>query len=314
MYSLKFVTPSMDLYKAFGWETGKDLALKVEQTKYAVNRNKESLAQTLTIDLIATINGEQKVSRMGGFSTFPQTTLPAEKLFPLVLRGFLSLEMLAEPPAWLEEIDFPERKVIDRQISSAHRAMEQLSQELESLNERRVKLQASREILYEEGIRLEVSIRNVLERLGATCAEEGAEGRHDGFFSYPIEEEFRAFVVEVKSTRKKTIGMDGLRQAMDWKSRLLAEQGISAKALLIVNSDLRCSPMDRECPFNEDIIARAEMGDVCVLTSWDLYSALMYVTEKGASVDELFALLFSTKGRFDVEALKTSLNGAVSNG
>src|SRR5258708_6737194 len=127
-------------------------------------------------------------------------------------------------PVWLEAIKAPGQDLLDVEIDKLIREREKTERFLEDKYRERSKLRSSLAVLYQSGPALDLAVKSLLKEMGAQITEPTKSGNEDGWITVDLGDgEILDGVLEVKSVRKATFDIGGLRQVNDWVGAALVE-------------------------------------------------------------------------------------------
>lgn len=151
----------------------------------------------------------------------PQSELSEEATLEFILRDLCGVEVSAPEPEWISEFVAPGQEEVDRELVGLEDRIREMIEEHDRKVEERAEVREPLKLLYETGAALEVSVRFVLEALGAEVEWPPKEERNkeDGWVTVRVGDEILEGVLEVKGIKNKHFDWDGLRQLTDWIER-----------------------------------------------------------------------------------------------
>lgn len=208
-----------------------------------------------------------------------------------LLRTRYGLEAEARVPEWVQNHGLPAEKPIRDEIVS----LEQESFELaERLAETRRQAEAAadpRKLLYEQGTPLEIVVFSALREVGAKVFEPHTKGIEDGL----MECSAGKAILEIKG-RGGPIKLDDVRQITQWASDARLRDGAERKPL-IVGNPFRNTPVEQR----QEVLApnakqAAINGKIAVLTTAQLFEALVRAQEDELDTDEFWRTVLGSDG------------------
>ncbi len=230
----------------------------------------------------------------------PATDVAEEELISTVLRDFFGVELTAPEPEWLKGIEVPAQETVDASIDDARTELAKVVRRLAELEEDRARVREILRMLYETGPSLEATVLSAFEHLGASVERPIETNKEDGWLSVHIDGVDRVAVLEVKGTRGRQHGEDGLKQLNLWVDRGVRLRQVKPKGIFVGNHDVGTDPDERGPAFSPEFLRTAELHEFVVMTTTDLYAAYVAREQQLLDLDAFWSDLFSTSGAFDV--------------
>lgn len=242
-------------------------------------------------------------SRVGQILFLPQIDMPQEEVVAMVLARYLRIRAVLPEPSWASSIVAPLQPCIDKGIAKIADEISVLQEDLKNLEEKRAQARRCVNLLYKLGDELEEIVREILGSLGATIELPTERGKEDGWLRIEIGDEVLEGVLEIKGTRKGQFTLEGLRQLMEWKKRGKLNRQKKYKGIFIGNSHAEKDLSNREIPFSESWLKTAELDEIAVLETRNLYSLYSLDCEGKLDRNRFWEILFRTNGVFSLENL-----------
>lgn len=252
---------------------GRHVSLDATDVKYEIiplakTRFRESVAFEIRMTLVSA-TGEKRQS--GPVIWVPAVDkLQSTEVVDLVLKTRYNLYVETPPPEWSSAHHLPRAEEVRREL-------EALDEKLRLLDEKRLDAQSrfkqeSRFIalLYERSAALEILVRDAFRQLGAEV-EERPSDREDGRLVDPFG---RKAIFEIKG-RSGPVKLSDIRQLQNWTSDAIADEGWEGKGILVVNAFADEPVENRGDPFPANSLKAAQRFDQSLLTSVQLFAALV---------------------------------------
>lgn len=228
----------------------------------------------------------------GEMSFIPPLEKDKKETILNILRTYLSFGNSNEPK-WAKSIVVTGQKTLDEKIEKLQEKINKTLQKQQKLEKDKQNLRKSLEVLYKSDKPLEISVKSLLERIGFTNEEPKEQNKVEFCTKY---DNF-GFVVEIKSTKKESFDMKGLRQVVNWQMDKISESGEKYKPLFVTSNQYNLVPKER----NEDIlppnlIKFVEQFEICVLPVTILFCVSQLIEEKKYTTKEFAQLLSKTNG------------------
>jgi hypothetical protein len=250
---------------------------------------------------------EEIVQSLGPLLFLPRIDLDDDQTLMLVLKDLCGVESTLPEPAWITDIVAPGQKAIDDVICEVNARLESLHGDLVLAEKRRAEARACLQLLYERGTPLEISVRDILRRLGAHVEDPPEVGKEDGWITVQLGGQTFEGVLEIKSTKNDQFGEDGLRQLLDWVNRGVQIRQKKYKGIFIGNSAVDRPLKERPWAFSDNWKKSAEVGQLVALKSEDLYIIYILSTMGKVNPEELWREVFKTDGVFNSSAYRERL-------
>jgi hypothetical protein len=276
----------------------------LDHVKLAINRYGNALASRLTIS----IKRKEKqaygvrvktVNSFGPVVFLPKISLSTEETISKVLSDLCGLEIEVPEPPWIEVMEVPHQQVLDSKIEKTKGEILALNEELEGLYQKRLEVRSCLKLLFERGGALESIVRQICAELGAQVEEPTEPGKEDGWIAYQLGKKLLEGVLEVKCTKNRQFGQDGIRQLLDWVSRGLTLRQKKYKGIFIGTNSVEKALEERANAFSKSWKESAELAEICALKTEDLFRAYILHCEGRLDTNAFWSKVFSTKGIFE---------------
>jgi hypothetical protein len=186
-------------------------------------------------------------------------------------------------PEWVSEkaYELMESEKTKILINENHQKITELQNEINQLTEVLKEQELLKDLLFETGKPLELSVIKALEILGYK-----AENYNDGVLELDqviISPEGERFIGECEGKDTKHIDITKFRQLVDSLNEDLAREEITERALGILfgNPQRLLPPEEREVDFTEKCKNAAEREKVALVKTPDLFKVVKYISESG---------------------------------
>jgi hypothetical protein len=188
--------------------------------------------------------------------------------------------------------------VYEQEIQETTRKLKQARQQL-------TEVKRFHKMLYETGEdALEPVVREALRQLGAQVTDPPPRsGKEDGRLVSPAGDNG---MLEIKGPQGP-LKLRDVRQLDQWVRDAIAEEEWESKGLLIVNAYHKTPLADRGNPFPDNCIKAAKRFEICLMTTSQLFRALVVDQRGELDRDQFWATIFDTNG-------PCSLPDALANG
>jgi hypothetical protein len=210
----------------------------------------------------------------------------------------LGVEAEHAAPQWAARFVLPDEDPLATRAADLRAALAETQRALDEVIEKQEQAGRWRQLLYETGDALEVVVRDALTELGASVTAPSAAGREDGRLVVPDGDA----LLEIKGTRGP-IKLEHVRQLRQWTDDALAREALDAKGLLVANAFSAIPPPERGPAVSGDTLRLAERWHQCLLTTPQLFGALVEQQAGRLDRDWFWATIFSTNGLADVADL-----------
>jgi hypothetical protein len=309
-YSLQDANPDSYLPKQmFGDLLGGDSRVEAFPFAYVENRYGKPLAFELVYQF--------KRSRREGtypqifdtvmqFDTLvfiPDTSLDPTEAIARLLDSLYDVQLVTQEPEWVRTLVAPGQDAHDQEVARLHAELERLRSELRDAETQRAEVRKPLKLLYAKQLELEPLVHDAFAQLGATVHSPLESGKADFWLTVELDGSELAFVGEIKSIDRKTFKENGLQQLASWQARGIAERGTRAKQVFVGNYDVLTDPDQRENPFHANFQRTASLQEVCVITSQQLYDALVLLADNTLDREKFWKGIDATNGLFDLAAV-----------
>jgi len=250
----------------------KEENVRLQKKVFFKNRLGFALAFLVRFQMPGKIPGRPDLHDYTGPVVFlPEINATEEETLKIVLRDLCDVEILTPEPDWVKQYVAPGQKSIDEKISIHREAIKKEKKYLEKDEDKRIEVRECLKLLYAGETELEPVVWNILEKLGATVERPKNPGKEDGWVSVEIGNAKYLGVLEIESTTKNQFTEKGIEQLAKWKDRGTRLRHEKYKGILIGNSCRNKPPNGRPYPFADDWRKTANISEICVLTTADLY-------------------------------------------
>jgi len=232
---------------------------------------------------------------LGSAMLLPPLGLASETEDALVLHAFLGVELSIPEPGWAQKFHVPHQSEIEAEIAAKQDAVLQLEQEIADHQAALVELRRWVALLYNDGHGLEDIVGQALELLGASVTQKSKE-KHD--FRVHVEG-FRDGVMEIKGSRNPRFERGTLRQLAGWMDEVNHEENLVVKGIFVGNAARNDEPQNRGTLFEDNIEKYAEIKDIVILRSMDVFCFVVLKILNLVDTSQLWKEIFDCKGRLD---------------
>lgn len=304
-YSLSTVETSKEIKESFNnieYLKKYELEISIVENNLCQNRYKNGLA----FEIIYLIKGycHKKIELIEGYGPMiflPKTSLNEDETLLLVLEDICGIEMELPEPEWLEQYPAPGQAEIDKKIKEIETKSKKLLHQLEEEQLKRENVRRCLKLLYETKHPLEPVVRKIFQVLGAQVEEPKENNKEDGWIKVNIEGKTYEGVLEIKSTKSKQFGEEGIRQLLDWISRGKLLRKKKYKGIFIGNNAIDISPDNRPNAFSDGWVESAELSEICAIKSEDLYKIYLINSQNKINLNLFWEELFNTNGIFNIK-------------
>jgi len=309
-YSLSTVEISKEIKDSFNnmeYYKKNNLEISIKTDKLCQNRYYNSLAFELRYQILENVytyrNFEKELRFSYGPIIFlPKISLNEDETLSLVLKDICGIEMELPEPKWLEKYSAPGQAEIDKNIKEIEIKSKKLLNQLEEEHLKRENVRKCLKLLYEIKHPLEPVVREILEELGAQVEEPKENNKEDGWIKVNIEGKTYEGVLEIKSTKSKQFGEEGIRQLLDWISRGKLLRKKKYKGIFIGNNAISIPPDKRPNAFSDGWVKSAELSEICAIKSEELYYIYLLNSRNKINLNLFWEELFNTNGIFNMKS------------
>jgi hypothetical protein len=228
----------------------------------------------------------------------PTSPGDSEAALRIFIRSVYEVDLGNDTPAWLDAITAPGQAPVDAAIEILTKTMVETETALETKVSEREILRSCLAVLYQSGPALEIAVKNMLTEMGAQITEPIKSGNEDGWITADLDGEILEGVLEIKSVRKASFDIDGLRQVNDWVVSALMETAKRYKGIFIGNHLINKEPSQRSNPFSSQWESRCQMLQIAALSTTTLFKAYRLIKDGQLDPGEFWRRLFQTNGIF----------------
>ncbi len=309
-YSLSTVEISKESKESFNsieYNIENNLEIYIKKNELCQNRYYNSLAFELRYQTLENVHTYNHVRKKLKWSFAPMIFLPKITLnegdtLLLILEDVFDIKMELPEPEWLKQYSVPGQAEIDKKIKEIETKSKKLSNQLEVEESKRENVRRPLKLLYEIKRPLEPVVREILEELGAQVEEPKENNKEDGWIKVNIEGKTYEGVLEIKSTKSKQFGEEGLKQLLDWINRGIQLRKKKYKGIFIGNNAINIPPNKRPNAFSDGWVKSAELSGICALKSEELYHIYFLNSQKKINLKLFWEEFFNTNGIFDMKA------------
>lgn len=216
------------------------------------------------------------------------------------IQGLLAGKEFVPQPSWAEDILVPGQEETITRITHIDTELDSLGKERDALIHKNLELDRWKYLLYAKGKhQLELVVRDALALIGCTVeSQQDKEG--DGL----VISEHGTILLEVVGS-KGTIKIEKLGELIKNVGNFISQKGIRVKGVLVGNPfcdqllDNRPPKNTQKQLFAKELIESAELQDISVVLSTDLYTVVSKILKKELSDSDKKSLqqrLFKGKG------------------
>lgn len=232
----------------------------------------------------------------------PPTELSPSQAIDLILRERYGLRYERPSPNWVQAYILPHQIPIEEEVAHYEEEIVRLKRQLVDARQRLQEQLRFRKMLYEQGEDvLEPVVRDALRELTDQVEDPQQRGREDGRLVDPAG---RNYMLEIKG-RTGTLRLGDVRQLNQWTADAIAEENWSGRGLLIANMHCSDPPDQRGDPFPPNCIQLAQRFDQCLLTTTQLFRALVAHQRGELDLEEFWETIFATRGVCQLPELHT---------
>jgi hypothetical protein len=284
-----------------------DIRLVLRKRTLCENRYRNSLAFLVAVAIEEHQRGYdgtdvRTLAESGPIIFLPRIDLDEDQSIITVLRDLCGVESQLPEPSWVSEMLAPGQRAIDTEILEIKTKVGSLQNELAQAEELRSGARACLKLLFERGLPLEKSVREVLRALGANVEDPPEVGKEDGWITVQVAGSTLEGVLEIKSTKNDQFGENGMRQLLDWVNRGIRLRQKGYKGIFIGNSAVTRPVNERPWPFSDSFKKSAEVGHLVALRSTDLFLLYFLDTQGRLNREQFWQQLFDTDGLFDISS------------
>ena len=221
------------------------------------------------------------------------TEIEISEAIDQILQYRYAIQFERIPPQWVEMFHLPAQQPILNEIHKKERLIGELEKQLQDERQKFMRASQFLKLLYEQGeVVLEPVVRDALRELGAFVEDPGIKGREDGRLVDPFT---RNGMLEIKG-RVGDLKLSDVRELDNWVRDAVANENWHSKGLLIANLQCNEDPRKRTNPFPKNCVDTAKIFDISILTTTQLFQAL--VSDQMGKLDRkaFWDQIFSTKG------------------
>ena len=183
---------------------------------------------------------------------------------------------LTPEPDWSGKLEIPGEAKIKEEMNNVEQQLKNVKGELDKKYDELLIAQSWKRLLYEKGKPLEQIVQKAFEILGFTVSQiKNSIEEHDVILT---SDEGRA-LGEIEGKDTKAINVDKFRQLSTNLDEDFEKTGSYAKGILIGNGFRLTEPNARPCQFTERVITGATTKKFALLTTYELYRAIVYILE-----------------------------------
>jgi hypothetical protein len=240
----------------------------------------------------------------------PKADLNDEETLDLVLRDMCGIPVALPEPEWITNTSAPGQNIIEQEIADLRLEFDALMARYRDAEHRKSQGRSALGLLYQRGLQLEATVRQVLRSLGAVVEDPVEVGKEDGWITASAETEVFRGVLEVKSTKHEFFDESGLRQLADWKFRGVMQRQQKYKGICVGLSSVEKPVEDRPYPFNANWAKQATLQEIVAIRAEDLY--VVYCLDQRGALDRdaFWRQVFTTDGVFDASMYHQALEGS----
>jgi len=308
-YSLSTVKISKEIkdsYNNIEYNKKNNLEISIKKNKLCQNRYNNSLAFELRYQMLENDYTHPNVIKklicsFGPIIFLPKINLDEDETLLLVLEDICGIEMELPEPKWLEQYSAPGQAEIDKKIKEIETITRKLSNLLDVEKSKRLNVRRFLKLLYEIKHPLEPVVRETFKALDAQVEEPKENNKEDGWIKIVIDGKTYLGVLEIKSTKSKQFGEEGIKQLLHWINRGTLIRKTKNKGIFIGNNAISMLPDKRPNAFSAGWVKSAELNNICAIKSEDLYKIYLINSQKKINLNLFWEEFFNTNGIFDIK-------------
>ena len=201
------------------------------------------------------------------------------------------------PPDWVENFILPNEAKLNSTLTEIHAQIADIQAQAAEIARQKVLAGSYKRMLYATGkVELEPIVRQALRDLGAEVTESGKDAGGNELEDSRLTYNGRDALVEFKGLGKGC-KLDDIRQLMDWLNRA-EDKGVRAKGIAVINGFRKQPPDQRNKVFENQVVTRAQQLEICLITTYDLYKAIVSQQRGQFDAEKFWAKVFATNGIF----------------
>lgn len=208
-----------------------------------------------------------------------------------LLQSRFSLEAEARVPEWVSGYSLPAEQPIREEIDSLEQESVELAERLAEAQRRSVAAAVPRKLLYEQGTPLEAVVFRALREIGANVIDPPTKGIEDGL----MECSAGKAILEIKG-RRGAIKLADVRQIAQWASDAQLREGVERKPVIVGNPYRNTPVNQRQEVLASNARQSAINGGVAVLTTVQLFEAVVRSQNGELDVDEFWQIVLGSDG------------------
>lgn len=243
---------------------------------------------------LSLFNEKSKEVLPGKVIWLPATTdLPSTDAVNLILRERYGIGTEQTAPIWTQVYELPREQPIKEEVHRLEAETQRLKDMLQGAQQQLQQEGRFRKLLYETGEDvLEPVVREALRELEAIVVEPQKRGREDGRLTDPSG---RQGMLEIKGVKGQA-KLDHVRQLRQWVEDAECEEVWEGKGILIANVFIESPPQQRRVSFSENSVPLAKRANLCLITTTQLFRALVDHQRGELDVMAFWDTIFNTSG------------------
>lgn len=228
------------------------------------------------------------------------TEISIDESILLILREEFGILKQEKRPLWLKDYFLPDEIKKIKKIDEIKNKINELNNILKRENKELNDIEYYKNLLFETGKDvLEPAVLKTLKLLGAIIKPVPEKGKEDGRIIDPFG---REATIEIKG-RSTSLRLKDVRQLHQWVSDRLLYEDKNTKGVLIANLFNHISPSKRKNLFPDNCIKAAQNFNLCLLSTTQLFKALILKQENKFNEKKFWDSIFNQKGVCNYEDL-----------
>ncbi len=192
-----------------------------------------------------------------------------------ILKNLFGLSFTREEPEWSKKIEFEKSKEIKKKVQELEEKKSKLIQEINRNKQELQRLNEFKKLLWETGHELEGIVHKCFKELLFVDISVPTKSEEDGIFEY----DSSIFVVEIKSGERRGAKFEELSKLITRMQNIRVKCKKDVKGIFIINHYANFPPNERKNPFPDNVKKTAEVNNVKLLTTVELFEIIKNVID-----------------------------------
>lgn len=197
-------------------------------------------------------------------------------------------------PGWAKEIKFEKLARVEKKLFEINKNVSALKEAYFAAEKEYQALDSYKKLVYASGKELELVFKRTLEDLGCHISDSKYSEEE-----YILNWEGKEYLIEAKGNTK-SISLGDLRQLLDYLLKCESDTGKASRGILFGNA-WRELPLAERCTkekpyFPNNVIKRAEVSNVALLSSQVFFNAFVLFLEGKYDPEKMMKLITTTNG------------------